>query len=417
MAKERVTYLSLGFNNFLEQEGVGLLSGPVQGAEYYGLEHRKPLQEMGADFAARIPDIAQAGDIRRQEDLTTIDGASLYSGSVGSEKIVTIVDDQDSSITYSGGWYSTTNNIQYFNRSYHLAMDPLTDPYLEYTFRGMSRIGIFAAKDKLMGKIDVYIDGVLDETVDLYSAVLLTKFSVYTKTGLNPNVEHTIKVALRSDKNPSATGTNFHFDGFEVGSMLGGTNLYQVQAALSYSGNLSSGGYATATFPVFDGHEFLSIIGVRIADPNINSCDTREIYTEASGVGQNSANATWQDLNISSVVPAGAEAAEFYIENADTGAARVCGIRANGSSANRYFDVSSPGADGRSGYTATVALDSDRILEIYSEDYADTYFQLLGYWKRAKLPKIQIERNTVFFYDGQPGDNLEVSVYALFLRS
>ena len=415
MPKERITYLSLGFNNFLEQEGMGLFSGPARGAEFYGLEHRKPLQEMGADFAARIPDIAQARDIRRQEDITTVDGASLYSGSVGSEKIVTIIDDQDSNITYSGSWYSMTDYIQYFNRSYHLTFE--TDSYLEYTFRGMSRIGIFAAKDKLMGKIDVYIDGVLDETVDLYGAVLLTKFSVYTKTGLNPNVEHTIKVVLRSDRNPSATGNNFHFDGFEVGSMLGGTNLYQVQAALSYSGNLNSNGYATATFPVFEGHEFLAIVGVRIVDPSINSSDTREIYTEAGGTGQNSADATWQNLNISSTVPAGAEVAEFYIENADTGAARVCGIRANGSSANRYFDVSSPGADGRNGYTATVALDSDRILEIYSEDYADAYFNLLGYWRRDKLPKIQIERNVVYFYGGQPDGDLDVSVYALFLRS
>ena len=84
MPKERVTYLILGWNNFLERDSAELLSGPIVGAGYYGLEHDYPKQEMGADFAARIPEIDQARDLRSADDQSKLDGGVLYGGSVTS---------------------------------------------------------------------------------------------------------------------------------------------------------------------------------------------------------------------------------------------------------------------------------------------------------------------------------------------
>lgn len=64
------------------------------------------------------------------------------------------------------------------------------------------------------GKADVYIDAVFDSTVDLYSATAIDNTAVYTKTGLS-NASHTIKVVVRSDKNPSSSNYYVTVDAFE----------------------------------------------------------------------------------------------------------------------------------------------------------------------------------------------------------
>ena len=140
-------------------------------------------------------------------------------------------------------------------------------------------------------------------------------------------------------------------------------------------------------------------------------------FTETLASAQNSSNSAWQNLDLSSLIPAGAESVEVYIENANTSAARIAGARANGSSVNRYFDISSPGADGRNGYTMTVKLDSNRIIQIISEVAGDIVFRINGYWKQTRVPKITVSRDTVYLYDGEPNAAISLDVYALFMRS
>jgi hypothetical protein len=149
----------------------------------------------------------------------------------------------------------------------------------------------------------------------------------------------------------------------------------------------------------------------------MNQADLGMRFTELLATAQNSSNSTWQNLDLSSIIPAGAESVEIYIENANTGAARIAGARANGSSNNRYYDISSPGADGRNGYSLTVKLDSNRIIQILSEVAADIYFRVTGYWKHTRVPKIAVERDTVYLYDGEPNATISLDVYALFMRS
>ncbi len=267
-----------------------------------------------------------------------------------------------------------------------------------------------------MGKIDIYIDDVLESTIDLYSALLLTRFLVFEKTGLSAG-NHTIKVVLRSDKNASSSGYNFYFDAFKIGALVKGTNLYLVQTGANFTGNLNANGYSAAVFPVFSGHEFISIIGSNLNTPAMNQANLGMRFSELLVSAQNSVDSSWQNLDLSSVIPAGAESVEVYIENANTGAARIAGTRANGSSNNRYYDISSPGADGRNGYNLTVKLDSNRIIQIISEVAADITFRITGYWKQTRVPKIAVERDTVYLYDGEPSASISLDVYALFMRS
>ncbi|MBI5233764.1 MAG: hypothetical protein HY880_05360, partial [Deltaproteobacteria bacterium] len=73
----------------------------------------------------------------------------------------------------------------------------------------------YAAKAKMLGKAKVYIDNVLQTTVDMYSATSKVKQVVYTKTWTSSG-SHTIAIEVTGTKNASATGVNVDIDAFEV---------------------------------------------------------------------------------------------------------------------------------------------------------------------------------------------------------
>ena len=158
-------------------------------------------------------------------------------------------------------------------------------------------------------------------------------------------------------------------------------------------------------------------MGAYLNTPTLDQANLGMRFTETLASAQNSLDSAWQNLDLSSLIPAGAESVELYIENIKTTAARIAGARANGSSANRYFDISSPGNDGRNGYTMTVKLDSNRIIQILSEVAADIVFRVIGYWKQTRIPKITVNRDIVYLYDGEPSAAISLDVYALFMRS
>ena len=86
---------------------------------------------------------------------------------------------------------------------------------IEFSFTG-SDIYWRTVADKDGGKADVYLDGKLEKTVDLYfwDCELPFQFA-FIKTGLDPKTPHTIKVAVRGNKNPHATGTVVRHMAFE----------------------------------------------------------------------------------------------------------------------------------------------------------------------------------------------------------
>ena len=65
----------------------------------------------------------------------------------------------------------------------------------------------------------------------------------------------------------------------------------------------------------------------------------------------------------------------------------------------------------------TVKLDANRIIQILSEIATDIVFRFIGYWKQTRVPKITINRDTVYLYDGEPNAAISLDVYALFMRS
>jgi hypothetical protein len=76
------------------------------------------------------------------------------------------------------------------------------------------RIGILARRDSASGKAQVWVDGVLKTTVDLYRATATDKVYVYmTNLAFGP---HAVRLTWTGTKNPSSSGTNISLDGIGV---------------------------------------------------------------------------------------------------------------------------------------------------------------------------------------------------------
>ena len=113
---------------------------------------------------------------------------------VGFESVM--VDDTDSSVTYTGSTWSAETEKE---GAYQGTLNTATadGDSVEVAFTGMG-ISFVTEQNENMGKVDVYIDGVLRATVDCYAeAPGQSQYSAYTVLGLE-NGEHTLKLVKTS---------------------------------------------------------------------------------------------------------------------------------------------------------------------------------------------------------------------------
>ncbi|REE69734.1 S-layer family protein [Paenibacillus taihuensis] len=120
------------------------------------------------------------------------------------------IDDSDPSITYGGAWGAGSGATYAGTEKYSNA----EGDYAQFSFTG-TMIKVIAAKQRNAGKMDVYIDGVLDEEdIDCYAASTQKQAVVYQKAGLSSG-EHTIKVVVKGTKNASAVDSYVVLDAFQ----------------------------------------------------------------------------------------------------------------------------------------------------------------------------------------------------------
>lgn len=100
------------------------------------------------------------------------------------------VNDDDTSIKYSGAW-SRQWNRGYGDLKNDVHFTQTNGDYFEYAFYG-SGVDLITEKCYDQGDIDIYLDGVFQQTVSTYSATRLAQQVVFSKTGLS-NGTHTIK--------------------------------------------------------------------------------------------------------------------------------------------------------------------------------------------------------------------------------
>jgi hypothetical protein len=135
---------------------------------------------------------------------------------------VVMVNDDGSSVTYSGTW---VDNAIAGGRIYgdeHYSNSTGASAQFAFTGTGVTWVCTKAAN---RGHADVYIDNVFQTTVDAYAAANQYQVNGYTKTGL-ANGPHTIKIVCKGTKNGNSSGTYIDVDGFRI--QAGGVTTTQV---------------------------------------------------------------------------------------------------------------------------------------------------------------------------------------------
>jgi subtilisin family serine protease len=118
---------------------------------------------------------------------------------------------EEPDFTYSGTWTNLTNpnfsggSVKYSN---------IKNAQAIFSFSG-SGIMWIASKAKMLGKADVYIDGIHKTTIDLYSPATINKEVVYSNLALG-NGNHTLVIVVKGEKNFSATNTFVDIDAADV---------------------------------------------------------------------------------------------------------------------------------------------------------------------------------------------------------
>lgn len=141
----------------------------------------------------------------------TSDNSGVHIGNKTVGPVLTKIDDTSSAISYSTGWSFSTSTQRYNSTSHY---SNINGSYAQYAFTG-TQICLISNRESNRGEAAIYIDGVLDTTIDLYSATAMYQQEVYLKTGLS-NGQHVIKVVVTNQKNSLATDYYVEIDAFVV---------------------------------------------------------------------------------------------------------------------------------------------------------------------------------------------------------
>jgi DUF1680 family protein len=108
-------------------------------------------------------------------------------------------DQSDGAVLFFGSWEETTDAAGQACRRSNLPFSASVAAFRGPTIRWLG------SKGPDHGLADVYVDGVLEGTVDAYAATPLGSQVLFEKTELNPDRTHTVRVSVRRQRNPAAT--------------------------------------------------------------------------------------------------------------------------------------------------------------------------------------------------------------------
>jgi len=134
-------------------------------------------------------------------DSTVTSGAYIINSGSG-----TLVNDNAAGVAYTGSW-STSSARGYGDYQDDVHYTTTYNDYVSYTFTGTG-IDFITEKYNDEGTVDVYIDNVLQTTVNCYAAARTSQQTVYSATGLSAG-SHTIKLVMTG-------GTYMLVDAFNV---------------------------------------------------------------------------------------------------------------------------------------------------------------------------------------------------------
>jgi hypothetical protein len=122
---------------------------------------------------------------------------------------------QDDSVLYTGNWHTTISTGQtgvvFSGGSATFAADAGARASLYFTGAAMKWIGV---RDPNSGIAHVFIDGLLRERIDTYSATTQHRSTIFSIQNL-PAGPHVITIEVRGEKNPSSGGAWVWVDAFD----------------------------------------------------------------------------------------------------------------------------------------------------------------------------------------------------------
>jgi hypothetical protein len=126
-----------------------------------------------------------------------------------------IVGAADPEMRYDGDGWTVEKNEHYYQGQAKTAAK--AGQSVQFTFQGPD-IYWRAVAGPDAGKADVFIDNVLEKTVDLnFQECALPYQFAFIKAGLDSKRSHTIKVVVRGDSNPASSGVKIRHIAFECG--------------------------------------------------------------------------------------------------------------------------------------------------------------------------------------------------------
>lgn len=163
-----------------------------------------------------------AGGLRAMSHTLVIEVTGTHSlTSLGSWVTVDAFDvlprfEQDNpSVSYSGGsWlvYPQGGSSQFSGGTAVAEWAPGARATFSFTGSGVRWIGY---RDEWAGKALVFLDGVLQTTVDTYASPFQAQAVVFAASGLPP-IPHTLVIEVEGTRNPASGGTSVWVDAFEV---------------------------------------------------------------------------------------------------------------------------------------------------------------------------------------------------------
>lgn len=154
-------------------------------------------------YRYQIAAVDTSGNVSTRSDdvRVTSDDSSAGAGTV---------ENTDDQIIYSGSWAAATSSSDSGGSSASLATAGFAQvAFTETSIKWVARTGPY------FGVANVYLDGTLVTTVDLYSAATTYKTVVYSSPVLEYGV-HTLRIERSGNKNDASTGRTINLDHFIV---------------------------------------------------------------------------------------------------------------------------------------------------------------------------------------------------------
>lgn len=205
-----VTLLQPGADAILKDGGI---KAKWEGTDNVGVDHYDLYERQGISGAAVLVQSSPARTFQTTGSAGTycyqVEAFDAAENSDTSEERCVAVphDDRSASIVYAGNTAEITSTGAYFDT---LTVLDGAGQSAEFVFSGR-KFSILAQKNPASGKAGVYVDGVLDQTVDLYGSSVKNQAYVYTATVAEGT--HTVEIRWTGTKRPQSSGTALSLDG------------------------------------------------------------------------------------------------------------------------------------------------------------------------------------------------------------